>query len=114
MNGHSRYSLLAPSAIVWFADYPDSHPAVIELKQVLEQTKMHSSLGEALKESLIRRLNHPGAGTHQIIDVYINTIRVLREIDPSDRLLQVVRSYLRRRHNTVRCIFTSLTDAEVG
>jgi anaphase-promoting complex subunit 2 len=100
------------------ADYPDSHPAVMELKHVLEQTKMYSALGQALKQSLIRRLNHPGAGTNQIIDVYINTIKVLREIDPSDRLLQVVaepvRSYLRRRHNTVRCIITSLTDAEVG
>jgi anaphase-promoting complex subunit 2 len=43
---------------------------------------------------------------------------VLREIDPSDRLLQVVaepvRSYLRGRNDTVRCIITSLTDAEVG
>ena len=100
------------------ADYPDSLPAVMELKQVLEHTKMYSALGEALKQSLIRRLNHPGAGTNQIIDVYINTIKVLREIDPSDRLLHVVaepvRSYLRRRHNTVRCIITSLTDAEVG
>jgi anaphase-promoting complex subunit 2 len=100
------------------ADYPDSHPAVMELKQVLERTKMHPGVGEALKQSLIKRLNHPGANTSQIIDVYINTIKVLREIDPSDRLLQVVaepvRSYLRRRHNTVRCIITSLTDAEVG
>ena len=100
------------------ADYPDSLPAVMELKQVLEHTKMYSALGQALKQSLIRRLNHPGAGTNQIIDVYINTIKVLREIDPSDRLLHVVaepvRSYLRRRHNTVRCIITSLTDAEVG
>lgn len=99
-------------------DYPDSHPAVMELKEVLDLTKMQSELGQALKESLIRRLNHPGAGTTQIIDVYINTIKVLREIDPSDRLLQIVaepvRSYLRRRHNTVRCIITSLTDAEVG
>eukprot|EP00980_Cylindrotheca_fusiformis_P003610 scaffold812_cov124-Cylindrotheca_fusiformis.AAC.2 len=100
------------------AEYPDSHPAVIELREVLERTKMHSALGEALKSSLVRRLNHPGANTSQIIDVYINTIKVLREIDPSDRLLQVVtepvRSYLRRRHNTVRCIITSLTDQEVG
>jgi len=50
--------------------------------------------------------------------VYINTIKVFREIDPSDRLLQVVaepvRSYLRQRQNTVRCIITSLTDSEVG
>lgn len=51
-------------------------------------------------------------------DCYINTIKVLREIDPSDRLLEVVtepvRSYLRGRNDTVRCIITSLTDAEVG
>ena len=100
------------------ADYPDSHPAVVELKEVLERTRMFSALGQALKQALIRRLNHPGANTSQIIDVYINTIKVLREIDPSDRLLsfvaEPVRSYLRRRHNTVRCIITSLTDAEVG
>lgn len=100
------------------AEYPDSHPAVLELKEVLEQTQMQASLGEALRESLIRRLNHPGAETNQIIDVYISTIRVLREIDPSDRLLHVVaepvRAYLRKRHNTVRCIITSLTDAEMG
>jgi anaphase-promoting complex subunit 2 len=100
------------------AEYPDSHPAVLELKGVLERTKMHPALGQALKSSLVRRLNHPGANTSQIIDVYINTIKVLREIDPSDRLLQLVtepvRSYLRRRHNTVRCIITSLTDQEVG
>lgn len=100
------------------AEYPDSHPAVLELKTVLERTKMQPALGESLKTSLIRRLNHPGANTSQIIDVYINTIKVLREIDPSDRLLQLVtepvRSYLRRRHNTVRCIITSLTDQEVG
>lgn len=42
----------------------------------------------------------------------------MREIDPSDRLLEVVtepvRSYLRGRNDTVRCIITSLTDAEVG
>ncbi len=100
------------------AEYPDSHPAVLELKKVLDITGMHQATAMALKKALIRRLNHPGANTSQIIDVYINTIKVFREIDPSDRLLQVVaepvRSYLRQRQNTVRCIITSLTDAEVG
>mmetsp|Transcript_24059 Transcript_24059/g.66682 ORF Transcript_24059/g.66682 Transcript_24059/m.66682 type:complete len:771 (+) Transcript_24059:105-2417(+) len=100
------------------AEYPESHPAVMELKEVLELTKMHQTMARALKEALIKRLNHPGANTSQIIDVYINTIKVFREIDPSDRLLQVVaepvRSYLRQRQNTVRCIITSLTDSEVG
>ncbi len=100
------------------AEYPDSHPAVMELKKVLEITKMHQAMARALKGALIKRLNHPGANTSQIIDVYINTIKVFRVIDPSDRLLQVVaepvRSYLRQRQNTVRCIITSLTDSEVG
>lgn len=99
-------------------EYPDSHPAVMELKHVLEITKMHQAMARALKGALIKRLNHPGANTSQIIDVYINTIKVFRVIDPSDRLLQVVaepvRSYLRQRQNTVRCIITSLTDSEVG
>jgi len=100
------------------AEYPDSFIAVVELKKVLEITGMHQAMARALKMALVKRLNHPGANTQQIIDVYINTIKVFREIDPSDRLLQVVaepvRSYLRQRENTVRCIITSLTDAEVG
>lgn len=100
------------------ADYPDSHVAVEELREVLAITKMHSDIGDRLRESLVRRLNHPGANTAQIIDVYIATIKVLSVIDPSDRLLGVVaepvRSYLRGRNDTVRCIITSLTDAEVG
>ena len=100
------------------AEYPDSHVAVVELRNVLERTKMYPALGQALRQSLIRRLNHPGANTSQIIDVYINTIKVLREIDPSGRLLQIVaepvRTYLRGRTDTVRCIITSLTDADVG
>jgi anaphase-promoting complex subunit 2 len=58
------------------AEYPESHAAVLELRSVLERTKMHHALGEALKTSLVRRLNHPGANTSQIIDVYINTIKV--------------------------------------
>jgi len=112
------------------ADYPDSHPAVEELRFVLatsssglesqtsSNASMHAHLARHLKNSLQRRLLHPGASTMQIIDVYINTIKVLREIDPSDRLLEAVaksvRSYLRHRKDTVRCIITSLTDEEAG
>jgi anaphase-promoting complex subunit 2 len=92
------------------ADYPESHPSVVELRQTLAQTAMHAQLGQALQKSLVQRLMHPGANTSQIIDMYINTIKVLREIDPSDRLLDVVtdpvRTYLRGRSDTVRCIIT--------
>eukprot|EP00550_Attheya_septentrionalis_P003183 CAMPEP_0198286292 /NCGR_PEP_ID=MMETSP1449-20131203/5415_1 /TAXON_ID=420275 /ORGANISM="Attheya septentrionalis, Strain CCMP2084" /LENGTH=782 /DNA_ID=CAMNT_0043983991 /DNA_START=169 /DNA_END=2517 /DNA_ORIENTATION=- len=99
-------------------DFPDSLPAVQELTHVLTRTRMHDKLAMELRASLSRRLIHPGANTSQIIDVYINTIKVLREIDPSDRLLDLVaepvRSYLRGRTDTVRCIITSLTDEEAG
>lgn len=99
------------------ADYPDSHPAVLELATVLQQTHLHQELGQALQTSLERRLIHPGAATSQIIDVYIHTIKVLRVVDPSDRLLQVVaepvRAYLRARKDTVRCIITSLTSGDL-
>ena len=92
------------------ADYPDSQPSVIELYRILDETKLQSQLAAALRTSLVQRLLHPGANTSQIIDVYINTIKVLREIDPSDRLLEIVaepvRSYLRGRKDTVRCIIT--------
>jgi anaphase-promoting complex subunit 2 len=100
------------------AEYPDSQPAVAELQTVLEITRMHQDIAKALKSALIRRLNHPGASTTQIIDMYINVIKVFRELDPSDQLLpevaEPVRSYLRKRQNTVRCIITSLTDSEMG
>ncbi|GKY95160.1 hypothetical protein MPSEU_000479500 [Mayamaea pseudoterrestris] len=100
------------------ADYSDSHPAVEELEKVLETTQMHKQIAEVLGKELVKRLNHPGANTSQIIDVYIATIKVMRVIDPSDRLLEVVaepvRSYLRNRVDTVRCIISSLTDAEAG
>lgn len=58
------------------ADYPDSQPAVLELCRVLRQTQLHSRLGQELQASLKKRLIHPGANTSQIIDVYINTIKV--------------------------------------
>ena len=58
-----------------------------------------------------KRLIHPGANTLQIIEVYINVIKVLRIIDPTtDSLLDIVaypvRSYLRNRNDTVRCIIS--------
>lgn len=94
-------------------DFPDTTAAVRDLKLVLERTGLQTHLAQALQESLQRRLCHPGANTGQIIDVYVNAIKVLRFIDPSDRLLtavaEPVRQYLRGRADTVRSIIGSLT-----
>ena len=100
------------------AEYPESHPAVSELASCLSRRpELYGPFAISLQQSLVRRLLHPGANTWQIIDVYINTIKVMRHIDPTDRLLQqiiaeAVQSYLRDRSNTVRCIITNLTYRE--
>mmetsp|Transcript_15886 Transcript_15886/g.22588 ORF Transcript_15886/g.22588 Transcript_15886/m.22588 type:complete len:769 (-) Transcript_15886:29-2335(-) len=101
-------------------DYPESLPAVRELQLALDRTGriFYEKLAFEWRQALVQRLIHPGAQTSQIIDVYINTIKVLREMDPSGELLQVVtqpvREYLRGRDDCVRCIITSLTDEEGG
>ncbi|KAL3775269.1 hypothetical protein ACHAW5_010907 [Stephanodiscus triporus] len=102
------------------AEYPDSIPAVVELGVALERTGRlwYCELAGEFRNALVSRLLHPGAETAQIIEVYINTIKVLREMDPSGELLEVVtrpvRDYLRGRSDTIRCIVTSLTDEENG
>ena len=96
------------------ADYPESLPAVIDLHQALSKAQKVSTIVNALKQSFRKRLLHPGAQSGQILQVYMNTIKVMRVFDPSDSLLDTVaedlRAYLRGRSDTVRCIITSLTD----
>lgn len=97
-------------------NYPDSLPAIIDLNHVLQKTHTMNALISALKDTFRKRLLHPGAQTNQILQVYMNTIKVLRIIDPTDCLLEHVshgvKSYLRERGDTVRCIISSLTDEE--
>ena len=101
-------------------EWPESLPAVKELSVALDRTGRlwYQSLAKQWRNSLRARLLHPGAETSQIIDVYINIIKVLREMDPSGELLEVVsqpvREYLKGREDTIRCIVTSLTDEENG
>ncbi|CAM9596126.1 unnamed protein product, partial [Discosporangium mesarthrocarpum] len=100
------------------ADFPESAVAVSELKVAIGVTQQQRRLAVLLRESVRRRLLHPGANTNQIIDVYIATIKVLRILDPKDVLLEEVagpvRHYLRSRRDTVRCIVASLTDESSG
>ncbi|XP_028664582.2 anaphase-promoting complex subunit 2 [Erpetoichthys calabaricus] len=98
-------------------DFPESKPAVEELKFCLEQTNQRPQLLTSLKAELETRLLHPGVLTSDIITLYISAIMALRELDPSMVILQVacepIRKYLRTREDTVRQIVAGLTgDAE--
>uniref|UniRef100_A0A8C1FG76 Anaphase-promoting complex subunit 2 n=2 Tax=Cyprinus carpio TaxID=7962 RepID=A0A8C1FG76_CYPCA len=98
-------------------DFPESIPAIEDLKFCLERTNQRQQLLASLKSAFETRLLHPGVHTSDIITVYISAIKALRELDPSMVILQVacqpIRRYLRTREDTVRQIVGSLTgDAE--
>ncbi|XP_061459811.1 anaphase-promoting complex subunit 2 [Rhineura floridana] len=98
-------------------DFPESKPAVEDLKYCLERTNQRQQLLSSLKSALEMRLLHPGVNTSDIITLYISAIKALRELDPSMVILEVacepIRKYLRTRDDTVRQIVAGLTgDAE--
>ncbi|KAG0463217.1 hypothetical protein HPP92_021693 [Vanilla planifolia] len=95
-------------------DYPDSSPAIEDLKQCLEYTGQHSKLVDSFISSLRYRLLTAGAATNDILHQYVSTIKALRTIDPTGVFLEAVgkpvRDYLRGRKDTIKCIVTMLTD----
>uniref|UniRef100_H3GLW2 Anaphase-promoting complex subunit 2 n=1 Tax=Phytophthora ramorum TaxID=164328 RepID=H3GLW2_PHYRM len=78
-------------------EFPDSIPALEDLRQCLERTQQHGQLVREFRAALQSRLLQPGANTAAILDIYVSTIK-----------------YLRKRKDTVRCIVQSLTDEQNG
>ncbi|MBN3272417.1 ANC2 protein, partial [Polyodon spathula] len=99
-------------------DFPDSKPAIEDLKYCLERTGQRQQLLTSLKSAMETRLLHPGVHTSDIITLYISAIMALRELDPSMVILQVacepIRKYLRTREDTVRQIVAGLTGDTEG
>lgn len=95
-------------------EYPDSEPAVEDLRICLLKTDLRQHLTQKLQRALETRLLHPGVNTPDILTAYVAAIRALRTLDPSgvllDTVTQPVRQYLRWRDDTVRCVVTSLTE----
>ncbi|PSC76910.1 anaphase-promoting complex subunit 2 [Micractinium conductrix] len=100
-------------------DWPDSLPALEDLKECLSNTSLHRRLVASFRRALVDRLLHPGAATADIIQQYVSAIRALEKLDPGGALLPPVaapvRAYLRQRRDAIRCIVTMLTaDEEEG
>ncbi|XP_024994243.1 anaphase-promoting complex subunit 2 isoform X2 [Cynara cardunculus var. scolymus] len=99
-------------------DYPDSAPAIEDLKQCIEYTGQHSKLVDSFIFALQYRLLTAGASTNDILHQYVSTIKALRTIDPAGVFLEAVgepiREYLRGRKDTIKCIVTMLTDGTGG
>merc|ERR1719495_980286 len=95
-------------------EFPESQPALEDLRECLTHTDLRSHLTTNLRQVLDAKLLHPGVNTADILTAYIAAIRALRVLDGSGVVLELVcenvRKYLRTREDTVRCIVQSLID----
>ncbi|XP_026760522.1 anaphase-promoting complex subunit 2 [Galleria mellonella] len=115
---HSYTKLRIDQLFNIIIDYPDSQPAVDDIKLCLEKTDLRATLCRKLQVALETRLLHHGVNTTDILTAYVSTIRALRHLDPSgvilDTVTKPVRSYLRNREDTVRSVVSSLTEDGAG
>ncbi|XP_074113852.1 anaphase promoting complex subunit morula [Cotesia typhae] len=95
-------------------EYPDSQPAIDDLRLCLERTDLQKALVVNLQTALKNRLLHAGVNTPDVLTAYIAAIKALRQLDPTGVLLETVsepiKSYLRSRSDTVRCVVSGLLD----
>lgn len=115
---HSYTKLRIDQLFNIIIEYPDSQPAVDDIKLCLEKTDLRATLCKSLQNALETRLLHPGVNTPDILTAYVTTIRALRHLDPSGVILETVtkpvRNYLRNRDDTVRSVVSSLTEEGAG
>ena len=97
-------------------DYPDSEPAIVDLRSCLKRTHHHKQLTISLRNAFDQRLLHPGAETNSILIIYVATIKALRLLDSTGVLLesvsQAIKNYLRGRDDTIRKIVEHLTNPD--
>ncbi|XP_037715596.1 anaphase-promoting complex subunit 2 [Drosophila subpulchrella] len=112
------YETFAQSVIGQFfsiiIDYPDSIPAIDDLKICMEKIDMRVYLTESLRSSLEARILHPGVNTMDILTGYVAAIKAIRHLDNTGVILEMVtapiKDYLRKRNDTVRRVVTGLTE----
>lgn len=95
-------------------DYPDSRPALDDLKLCLSKTQLRALVIKSLRASIEQRLLHPGVNTSDILTAYVSAIKALLCLDPSgvmmENICEPLKKYLRSREDTIKCIVSNLTD----
>ncbi|XP_036332721.1 anaphase-promoting complex subunit 2 isoform X2 [Rhagoletis pomonella] len=95
-------------------DFPESIPAIDDLKICMEKIDMKKHFIQTLTNTLKVRVLHPGVNTMDILTGYIAAIKAIRYLDNSGIILETVtapiRDYLRKRSDTVRRVVTGLTE----
>lgn len=101
-----RLYLYCFNSILNVLEYPESLPALEDLRTCLPRTDLKPLLTKKLQKALETRLLHPGVSTPDVLTAYVAAIRSLRLLDPTGLLLETVtlpiHHYLRSRDDTVR------------
>ncbi|RKP36389.1 hypothetical protein BJ085DRAFT_21761 [Dimargaris cristalligena] len=93
-------------------EYPDSLPAVEDLRTCLGRIGGKMDAAIALRADVEKRLLQQGANTQDILTQYVSCVKCLRVLDPTSVMAHFVtapiRTYLRGREDTIKCIVASL------
>lgn len=57
-------------------EYPDSTPALEDVRACLDYTDQHTHLVESFRDVIESRMLHPGANTEEILNIYVSIIKV--------------------------------------
>lgn len=85
----SRFLILRTySYLIMLVEYPDSQPAIEDLRVCLNKTDLRSELSTKLKKALVTRLLHSGVNTVDVLTAYVSAIKALRLLDPTGVILE--------------------------
>ena len=68
--------------------FPESTPALTDLKRALESCELQAYFVQETKHQLQNRLLQIGITTYKILSIYIKLIDVVKMIDPSTVMLE--------------------------
>lgn len=71
-------------------DYPDSEPALNDLRECMCEIDDSATFLKALQSSISRRLLHQGATTGVILSQYLAIIKCMKIIDPSNKFINKI------------------------
>jgi anaphase-promoting complex subunit 2 len=94
--------------------FPESKPALLDLKKSCSQTLSHQEVSETTVRVFVSRLLHLGASTSDIVAQYINAIQALNIVDESGGLTRAVsppiQQYLTTRSDLLDTIVTRILE----
>jgi len=94
--------------------FPDSGPAIDDLKFCLKYTGLRPLLVKSLQKDFRNRVLHSGVKSQTIIEAYISAVKALRELDDTGVVMEIVlqpcSNYLRERDDAVRQIMHDLLN----